>query len=121
MLSSLRPSCLVLILCALICSLASSILRAQRVPAQASASHFPTTEDLRHLKSIGGPQLSPDGKQALFTVLDATADGAKAHVWVVATSGSEKTRQLTFSPPADKRGERNPQWAPDGSAIFFLA
>jgi len=59
--------------------------------------------------------------QALLTVTDATADGAKAHVWVVATSGAEKARQLTFSPPADKRGERNPQWAPDGSAIFFLA
>jgi dipeptidyl aminopeptidase/acylaminoacyl peptidase len=121
MLSSLRPSCLVLILCALICSLASSILRAQRVPAQASASHFPTTEDLRHLKSIGGPQLSPDGKEALFTVMDATADGAKAHVWVVATNGSDKARQVTFSPPSDKRGEHNPQWAPDGAAIFFLA
>ena len=88
---------------------------------QAPAPHFPTTEDLRHLKSIGGPQLSPDGKQALFTVVDATADGAKAHIWLVATSGSDKARQLTFSPPADKRGERNPQWAPDGSAIFFLA
>ena len=28
---------------------------------------------------------------------------------------------MTFSPPADKRGERNPQWAPEGGAIFFLA
>ena len=91
----------------------------------ATPSHFPTTDELRHLKSIGGPQLSPDGKQAIFTVTDATADGAKAHVWVVAIhdsgSGSEKARQLTFSPPSDKRGERNPKWAPDGSAIFFLA
>src|ERR1700684_4130938 len=71
------------------CEIAAGIVQAQ----QSAAPHFPTTEDLRHLKSIGGPQLSPDGKQALFTVLDATADGAKAHVWVVATSGSEKARQ----------------------------
>jgi dipeptidyl aminopeptidase/acylaminoacyl peptidase len=85
------------------------------------APHFPTTEDLRHFKAIGGPRLSPDGKQVLFTITDATADGAKSHVWLVATSGPEKAWQLTFSPPADKRGERNPQWAPDGSAIFFLA
>src|SRR3984885_6067846 len=88
---------------------------------QNAAAHFPTTEDLRHLKTLGGPQLSPDGTEALFSVTAATADGAKAHVWVVATSGSEKARQLTFSPPAEKRGERNPQWAADGSAIFFLA
>ena len=33
----------------------------------------------------------------------------------------DKPRQLTFSPPADKRGEHNAQWAPDNSAIFFLA
>jgi dipeptidyl aminopeptidase/acylaminoacyl peptidase len=96
---------------------AASGLEAESAPA----AHFPTTDDLRHLKSMGGPQLSPEGKQALVTVTDATADGGKAHVWVVATSGAEKARQLTFSPPADKRGEHNPQWAPDGSAIFFLA
>jgi dipeptidyl aminopeptidase/acylaminoacyl peptidase len=117
MLSSLRPSCLVFIFGVSALSVGAGTLRAQQAPAP----HFPTTEDLRHLKSIGGPQLSPDGKQALFTVVDATADGAKAHVWVVTTSGSDKARQLTFSPPADKRGERNPQWAPDGSALYFLA
>ena len=83
--------------------------------------HFPTSEDLRHLKAIGGPQLSPDGKQVLFTITDATADGANSHLWLVPATGSEKPRQLTFSPPADKRGEHNSQWAPDGSAIFFLA
>jgi dipeptidyl aminopeptidase/acylaminoacyl peptidase len=88
---------------------------------QNAAAHFPTTEDLRHLKALGGPQLSPDGTEALFSVTDATADGAKTHVWVVATRGSEKARQLTFSPLAEKRGERNPQWAADGSAIYFLA
>jgi dipeptidyl aminopeptidase/acylaminoacyl peptidase len=97
----------------------SATLRAQSQPSP--APHFPTSDDLRHLKSIGGPQLSPDGTQALFTVTDSTADGAKPHIWVVAINGSEKARQLTFSPPSDKRGERNPQWAADGAAIFFLA
>lgn len=85
------------------------------------SAHFPANEDLRHLKAMGSPLLSPDGKQALLMVTDATADGAKAHVWIVATSGIEKARQLTFSPPADKRGEHNAAWAPDGSAVFFLA
>jgi hypothetical protein len=88
----------------------------------ADEPHFPSSEDLRHVKALGGPQLSPDGKLVLFSVTDATADGAKAHIWVVSSAGgSETLRQLTFSPPSDKRGERNPQWAPDGGAIFFLA
>lgn len=84
--------------------------------------HFPTSEDLRHIKAVGGPQLSPDGKNVLFTVVDSTADGAKSHVWIVGTTGGpDSLRQLTFSPPAEKRGERDPQWSPDGKAIFFLA
>ena len=91
--------------------------------SQQTASHFPTNEDLRHLKSLTNPQLSPDGKQILFAVTNATADGAATHLWLVPAlgNGTDKPRQLTFSPPSDKRGEHNPQWAPDGSAIFFLA
>jgi dipeptidyl aminopeptidase/acylaminoacyl peptidase len=88
-----------------------------------AATHFPTNEDLRHLKALSNPQLSPDGKQILFTVTHATADGARSHLWIVPAPGTanDEGRQLTFSPPSDKRGEHNAQWAPDSSAIFFLA
>lgn len=100
---------------------AAPLLRAADQP-KPSAPHFPTTEDLRHMKALGGPQLSPDGKQVLFLVTDATADGAKSHLWLVAADGSKDSlRQLTYSPPADKRGEFSPSWAHDGGAIFFLA
>ena len=95
------------------------------LPLQPVAPHFPTNEDLRHLKTISAPQLSPDGRQVLFTVTDTTADGAKSHLWLapVAAKGesAEKARQITFSPAAEKRGEFGGQWFPDGSAIFFLA
>jgi len=67
------------------------------------------------------PVLSPDGKLVLFTVTEATADGGKSHLWLAPAAGSDKARQVTFSPPADQRGERGAQWAPDGSAIYFLA
>jgi dipeptidyl aminopeptidase/acylaminoacyl peptidase len=95
--------------------------------AAVTEPHFPTNEDLRHLKAIGAPQLSPDGKLVLFTVTEATADGGKTHLWLAPTTSnlgaasSEKARQITFSPPADKRGERGAEWAPDGGAILFLA
>jgi dipeptidyl aminopeptidase/acylaminoacyl peptidase len=91
----------------------------------ATEPHFPTTEDLRHLKTLGAPLLSPDGKQVLFTVTESTADGAGSHIWLAAVGGGkgsqDKARQITFSPPSDKRGERAAQWAPDGAAIYFLA
>ena len=88
-----------------------------------SAPHFPTNEDLRHIKALSNPLLSPDGKQVLFTLSSTTADGGAVHLWIapVPGNGIEKARQLTFSPPSDKRGEHNPQWAPDSSAVFFLA
>src|SRR5947207_9790235 len=97
------------------------LLTTTALVSAAEEPHFPTSDDLRHLKAIGGPLLSPDCKFVLVTITDSTADGAKSHLWLVATEGAEKPRQLTFSPPAEKRGERNPQWAPDGGAIYFLA
>jgi dipeptidyl aminopeptidase/acylaminoacyl peptidase len=90
-------------------------------PVAASEPHFPTNEDLRHLKALGGPQLSPDGKLVIFTVTEATADGGASHLWLAVIGGQDKARQITFSPPSDKRGERGAQWAPDGAAIYFLA
>jgi dipeptidyl aminopeptidase/acylaminoacyl peptidase len=89
-------------------------------PAQA-APHFPTNEELRHVKALAAPLLSPDGRQVLFTVTLATADGAGSHLWIVPVALDEKARQLTFAPPADKRGEHNAQWAPGGGAVLFLA
>jgi dipeptidyl aminopeptidase/acylaminoacyl peptidase len=87
----------------------------------ATEPHYPSNEDLRHLKAMGAPLLSPDGKLVLFMVAEATADGCKTHLWLASVGSSEKARQITFSAPADKRGERGEQWAPDGSAIYFLA
>jgi dipeptidyl aminopeptidase/acylaminoacyl peptidase len=100
--------------------LALLLLSSAPIPGIAEEPRFPNSEDLRHVKAIAGPQLSPDGTEVLFTVTDATADGAKSHLWMVAASGSA-ARQLTFSPAADKRGEHNAVWWPDGSAIFFVA
>jgi dipeptidyl aminopeptidase/acylaminoacyl peptidase len=103
----------------------------QPAPAVATtpnALHFPTSEDLRHVKSMSNPLLSPDGKLVLYSIAEATADGGKTHFWLSPAEGSpqnspgaDKPRQITFAPPSDKRGERGAQWAPDGTAIYFLA
>jgi dipeptidyl aminopeptidase/acylaminoacyl peptidase len=111
-------------------ALAAPRALAQATPGSSTAAkdsevkgqHYPTSEELRHVKAMGAPLLSPDGAQVLFTVTDSTADGAKSHLWLTsAAGGGDKARQITFSPPAEKRGERGAQWSPDGSAIYFLA
>jgi hypothetical protein len=106
--------------CAAVCGVAQTAASGT-APAAASL-HFPTSEDLRYVKAMSAPLLSPDGRLVLFSVTEATADGGKTHFWLSATGAdSGKARQITFSPPSEKRGERGAQWAPDGAAIYFLA
>ncbi len=101
-------------------ALALILLCLSEVPANAEDARFPVSEDLRHVKAVSSPLLSPDGKQVLFTLTDSTADGARSHLWLVPVAGGA-ARQLTYSPTSDKRGERGAVWTPDGSAILFVA
>jgi dipeptidyl aminopeptidase/acylaminoacyl peptidase len=101
-------------LLALALSIASSGYGQEKPPS------FPTNEQMRHYKSIGDPQLSPNGKQVLVRITDATADGGKGHIWLVDANGGA-ARQLTYSPDGDKRGEQRGQWMPDGLSVLFLA
>jgi dipeptidyl aminopeptidase/acylaminoacyl peptidase len=88
--------------------------------ASSAALNFPNNEQLRHFKTMSDPRLAPDGKRILIRITDATADGAKSHVWLTGVAG-EDPRQLTYSPDADKRGEYEGEWMPDGQSILFLA
>ena len=89
-------------------------------PAANKPPAFPTNEQLRQTKGMSDPQLSPDGTQVLVRIADATADGAKGHIWLVEVGGGA-ARQLTYSPAGDKRGEQRAQWMPDGQSVLFLA
>jgi dipeptidyl aminopeptidase/acylaminoacyl peptidase len=89
-------------------------------PATAATPGFPTNEQLRRLKTMSDPRLAPDGKRILIRITDTTADGAKSHLWLTGADGQEP-RQLTYSPDADKRGEYDGEWMPDGESILFLA
>ena len=87
--------------------------------AALAQQHFPTNDDLRHLRTIASPQLSPDLKHVVAVMTDSTADGGKTHLWLLSTDG-QPARQITFS-PADAMGERSPEYLPDGSAVLFLS
>lgn len=66
------------------------------------------------------PKLSPDGKEVLLQVSDATADGGKSHLWLIDIKANT-ARQLTYSSSGEKRGESSGEWMPDGHSILFLA
>ena len=87
---------------------------------RAADSGVPSNEDLRHVRALAEPQVSPDGDRVLIRVTDATADGGRHHLWLVDV-GANTARQLTFSPTADKAGEHDARWLGDGRSIVFLA
>lgn len=77
-----------------------------------------TVDDLLAVKSVGDPQVSPDGKLVVYTVseLDRETGKSNSDLWMVPTAGGEP-RRLTTAPGADN----SPRWAPDGKTIAFVS
>src|SRR5262244_449535 len=89
--------------------LTAAAIRVSTTGSIAQETHFPSNEDLRHTRSISQPRLSPDARSVLVQVSDSTADGGRTHLWVVDIK-QNTSRQLTYSPSSDKRGEHNGEW-----------
>lgn len=81
---------------------------------------FPSNDDLRHVHALADPRLAPDGQRVLIQIADTTADGGRTHLWLVDAVRNE-SRQLTWSPAADKRGEFHGRWLGQGGSVLFLA
>jgi dipeptidyl aminopeptidase/acylaminoacyl peptidase len=75
-------------------------------------------DDLFALKSVGDPQISPDGASVAYTVrwLDPKADSADTDIYMVPFAGGAPLR-LTSSPKA----ETHPRFSPDGRSLAFLS
>jgi hypothetical protein len=71
---------------------------------------FPTNEQMRHFKAMGELQLSPDGKRVLVRITEATADGAKSHLWLVEVKWGRGAAANVF---AGERQARRPVGAGD--------
>jgi len=74
--------------------------------------------DLLNIPRLADPQLSPDGRQVLYTRADADWKVGRrvAHIWRARLDGGEPV-QLTSG--AD--GESGPRWSPDARTIAFAA
>jgi dipeptidyl aminopeptidase/acylaminoacyl peptidase len=104
-------------------------------PAFAQAKHPFTFEDMMKLKRVGEPEVSPDGKWVIFSVVDVNleANTKTPHIRIVPLSpGGEKSGVPHVSPPSrdmgstervlipDQDGDR-PRWAPDGKRFAFIS
>ena len=98
--------------------IASLTLILALLPVRAAERRVPTIDDLLNLKSIGSPQISPDGARIVFTqtVSDFKQDAFVTQLWLADVASGE-TRQLT-------RGDKsstNPQWSDDGQWSAFTS
>jgi dipeptidyl aminopeptidase/acylaminoacyl peptidase len=100
-------------LCALaLCALGSGSLAAAE-PGKKPITH----ETLWMMKRVGAPSVSPDGKWAVYSVIEPSyeKDASVSDLWLVATDGSRPPRRLTNT----KAAEEDVDWSPDSRSIAF--
>ena len=87
------------------------------VDAQPSAKKPITHEMLWMMKRVGVPAVSPDGKWAVYSVLEPAYEPKEAvsDLWLVATDGSAPARRITHT----KEAEDDVDWSPDSTRIAF--
>jgi dipeptidyl aminopeptidase/acylaminoacyl peptidase len=104
--------------CQLLLRRSGLLIAAMLAPAVLDAQRPIVPNDLRHLREVGDPRVSPDGAWVAYTL--ATVDSAKdtrdTDVWMVRWDGTRTVRLTT----SDK-DEGTPRWSPDGRWLAFLA
>src|SRR2546423_9325779 len=87
-------------------------------PGLAAQKRAMTVDDYLALKSVGDPQLSPDGKWVAYTVTENSLkdNHGIARIWLADVS-SGQVRQLTAGPGSD----RQPRRSPDGRTLPFVS
>lgn len=77
-----------------------------------------TIDDLLALKSVGNPEISPDGEWVAYTVRtrDMEEDKAQTQIWVVASDGGDAVPMTSPDYSAS-----NPRWSPDNKYLSFQA
>jgi len=83
-----------------------------------AAATVPTIDESLSMKSVGGPQISPDGRYVAYTVTQANWDENDyiSQIWLADTSTGTRL-QLT----AGKKSSGSPRWSPDSKRLAFTS
>jgi Tol biopolymer transport system component len=86
--------------------------------ALALLAQTPTIDQSLSMKSVGGAQISPDGRYVAYTVQEANWDDNEfvTQIWIAVAATGERY-QLT----SGKKGSSGPQWAPDSRRLAFTS
>jgi dipeptidyl aminopeptidase/acylaminoacyl peptidase len=101
-----------------IASAIAVILLVAIVGASQNARHVPTIDELLTLKTVGGAQISPDGKWVAYTVGygDFKQDAFVTQIWL-----AEVATGRTFQVTRGDKSSTAPRWSPDGAWLSFLS
>ena len=77
-----------------------------------------TAEDLKHIRTLAQPAISPDGAWIAYVRadVDLKANSYRRDIWLAAADGASSPHQLTR---AGKDGQ--PVWSRDGRTLYFLS
>jgi dipeptidyl aminopeptidase/acylaminoacyl peptidase len=77
-----------------------------------------SAEHLVRLDRVGGPSVSPDGSQVVYTLrkTDMAANKGRVDLWISDLDG-KTTRQLT----RHEANDTDPAWSPEGKHVYFLS
>src|SRR5258708_17840411 len=77
--------------------LLSLLVFAFALPAVAQSKHPFTFDDMMKLKRVGAPEVPPDGKWVVFSVVDVSleANTKTPHIWIVPLGGGETAGSST--------------------------
>ncbi len=86
--------------------------------AAAQTKHTITHEEMWMMKRVGAPEISPDGKWVVFSVLNPAYDEKEqsTDLWLLAVNGGSP-RKITST----KSPETSYTWSPDNKNIAFAA
>ncbi len=78
----------------------------------------PSIDQSLSMKSVGGAQISPDGRYVAYTVQQANWDENEFadQIWIAVVASGERY-QLT----SGKKSSQNPRWSPDSKRIAFAS